>query len=152
MTFSKLRDPADDFVYVDKTAILSRLVESGGYYFLSRPRRFGKSVMLSTLHELFAGNRELFAGLAIEDRWDWSARYPVIRISFGVSGHGGAPHLRRYRPAHVALSTLRRPVPSICGTRNRLRGKAFQANTVGRPYDQIRFGSGDFRTEERFEG
>jgi len=82
-TFSKLRDPADDFVYVDKTEVLYRLAASGGYYFLSRPRRFGKSVMLSTLHELFAGNRELFAGLYVEDKWDWSVRYPVIRISFG---------------------------------------------------------------------
>ena len=82
-TFSELVDPAENYVYVDKTAVLHRLVTSGKYYFLSRPRRFGKSVMLSTLHELFAGNRELFTGLYVEDKWDWSARYPVIRISFG---------------------------------------------------------------------
>ena len=82
-TFHKLRDPEQNFVYIDKTDVLLRLVESGEYYFLSRPRRFGKSVMLSTLYELFSANRELFAGLYIEDKWDWSKKHPVIRISFG---------------------------------------------------------------------
>jgi len=82
-TFSKLRDPAQNFVYVDKTAVLLRLVEAGTYYFLSRPRRFGKSVLLSTLYELFSANKPLFKGLYIEDKWDWDTSYPVIRISFG---------------------------------------------------------------------
>ncbi|HFQ81249.1 MAG TPA: hypothetical protein ENK33_07750 [Desulfobacterales bacterium] len=82
-TFSKLRDPEQNFVYVDKTDVLLRLVEAGEYYFLSRPRRFGKSVMLSTLDDLFSGNRDLFKGLDIEDKWDWNKKHPVIRISFG---------------------------------------------------------------------
>ncbi len=82
-TFSKLRDPEQNFVYVDKTDVLLELVEAGEYFFLSRPRRFGKSVMLSTLYELFRGNREPFNGLYIEDKWDWSKKHPVIRISFG---------------------------------------------------------------------
>ncbi len=82
-TFSKLRDPEDNFVYVDKTAGLGQLAANGGYYFLSRPRRFGKSVMLSTLYDMFAGHRELFTGLDIENKWDWSKKHPVIRISFG---------------------------------------------------------------------
>jgi hypothetical protein len=82
-TFSKLRDPELNFVYVDKTEVLLRLVEAGEYYFLSRPRRFGKSVMLSTLYELFRGNQALFSGLYIEDKWNWDKKYPVIRISFG---------------------------------------------------------------------
>jgi len=82
-TFSELVDPEEHYVYVDKTKVLHTLVSEGKYYFLSRPRRFGKSVMLSTLYELFRGNRELFAGLYIEDKWDWSKKYPVIRISFG---------------------------------------------------------------------
>ncbi|MEA1921609.1 MAG: AAA family ATPase, partial [Pseudomonadota bacterium] len=81
--FSKLRDPLENYAYVDKTEVFLRLVTSGGYYFLSRPRRFGKSVMLSTLDELFSANKELFKGLYIEDKWDWAIRYPVIRISFG---------------------------------------------------------------------
>jgi len=82
-TFSKLRNPERNCVYVDKTEILLRLVQNGEYYFLSRPRRFGKSVTLTTLYELFSGNRELFNGLYIEDKWDWDIKHPVIRISFG---------------------------------------------------------------------
>ncbi len=82
-TFSELVDPEENNVYVDKTAVLHTLVTEGKYYFLSRPRRFGKSVMLSTLYELFSGNRKLFNGLHIEDKWDWNKKYPVIRISFG---------------------------------------------------------------------
>ena len=82
-TFSKLRDLRANYVYVDKTESIFRLATEGEYYFLSRPRRFGKSVLLSTLHELFSGNKELFSGLYIEDKWDWDTSYPVIRISFG---------------------------------------------------------------------
>ena len=58
--------------YVDKTGFAVRLAEEGTHYFLSRPRRFGKSLFLDTLEELFAGSRELFAGLQAHDRWDWS--------------------------------------------------------------------------------
>ena len=68
--------------YVDKTGMALRLVDEGKYYFLSRPRRFGKSLFIDTLKELFEGNAELFKGLAAETRWDWGTRYPVIRISF----------------------------------------------------------------------
>ena len=82
-TFAKLRDPEEGFIYVDKTPFILELIKSGQYFFLSRPRRFGKSVLVSTLYELFRGNRELFKGLYIEDKWDWSKRYPVIKISLG---------------------------------------------------------------------
>jgi hypothetical protein len=68
---------------VDKTGIAVDLAERGAYYFLSRPRRFGKSLFLDTLQELFEGNHALFTGLAAETRWDWSKKYPVIRIGFG---------------------------------------------------------------------
>ncbi len=71
-----------DFYYVDKTGFALRLIAEGKYYFLSRPRRFGKSLFLDTLAELFAGNEVLFRGLEAESRWDWSRRYPVIRLSF----------------------------------------------------------------------
>ncbi len=74
---------SEDYYYVDKTPFVHRLIESGKYYFLSRPRRFGKSLFLDTLKELFEGSESLFRGLYIHDRWDWSIRYPVIRISFG---------------------------------------------------------------------
>ena len=69
--------------YVDKTAYIRRLLDEGKHYFLSRPRRFGKSLFLDTLKEVFEGNEPLFAGLFIHDRWDWSVRYPVLRLSFG---------------------------------------------------------------------
>ena len=73
--------------YVDKTGLAVDLIEAGSYYFLSRPRRFGKSLLIDTLKELFEGNRALFTGLAAESRWDWSKPHPVIRISFS-SGSG----------------------------------------------------------------
>jgi hypothetical protein len=80
-TFSKLRE--EGCYYVDKTALAMQLIQSGSYYFLSRPRRFGKSLFLDTLREMFEGNQALFKGLAAENAWDWSKKYPVIRISFG---------------------------------------------------------------------
>ncbi|MEF3254040.1 MAG: AAA family ATPase, partial [Deferribacterales bacterium] len=81
-TFSKIIK--ENYVYVDKTQYIVELVESGVYYFLSRPRRFGKSLFVDTLKEAFEGNRELFKGLYIYDRWDWDVKYPVINISFGA--------------------------------------------------------------------
>lgn len=70
-----------DFVYVDKTQYIIKLLEGAGYYFLSRPRRFGKSLFLSTLEQFFLGKKELFKNLAIENyQWNWEAR-PVIRMS-----------------------------------------------------------------------
>jgi len=82
-TFSELVDPAENNIYVDKTEAINTLAKSGQYYFLRRPSHFGKSVLLSTLAELFAANKPLFQGLFIEDKWDWETCYPVIRISFG---------------------------------------------------------------------
>ena len=79
-TFREIRE--EDCYYVDKTAQIWRLVEQGTHYFLSRPRRFGKSLLVDTLKELFAGSEELFQGLYIHDRWEWSVRHPVVRLSF----------------------------------------------------------------------
>ena len=87
-TFRELRE--EDCYYVDKTGFIARLLDEGKHYFLSRPRRFGKSLFLDTLKELFEGNEALFTGLHIHDRWDWSLRYPVVRLDFG-SGHFGEP-------------------------------------------------------------
>ena len=70
------------YKYIDKTMYLHRMATTGKYYFLSRPRRFGKSLTVSTLNELYKGSRELFSGLWIEDKWDWSLKHPVIRLSF----------------------------------------------------------------------
>ena len=72
----------EDCYYVDKTPLIAKLIEDGSYYFLSRPRRFGKSLLLDTIKELFEGNKSLFNGLFIEDKWNWENKYPVIRINF----------------------------------------------------------------------
>ena len=80
-TFRKIWQ--EDCYYVDKTAYIRRLLDEGTHYFLSRPRRFGKSLFLDTLKELFEGNEPLFAGLYIREHWDWSVRHPVVRLSFG---------------------------------------------------------------------
>ena len=79
-TFRTIRE--ENCYYVDKTAYMARLVAEGKHYFLSRPRRFGKSLFLDTLKELFEGNEPLFKGLAIHERWDWSVRHPVLRLDF----------------------------------------------------------------------
>ena len=86
--FRELREL--DCYYVDKTAYVKRLLDEGKYYSLSRPRRFGKSLFLDTLKELFEGSEELFAGLYIHERWIWSDRHPVVRLSFG-GRHFAAP-------------------------------------------------------------
>ena len=87
-TFRTIRET--DSYYVDKTPWIERLVDEGKHYFLSRPRRFGKSLLLDTMKELYEGNEALFRGLAIHDRWDWSVRHPVVRLSFGA-GDFNAP-------------------------------------------------------------
>jgi len=79
-TFRKIVE--ENCVYVDKTDIAFDLIQHYSYVFLSRPRRFGKSLFLDTLRNIFEGNKELFEGLYIYDKWDWSVRYPVVRISF----------------------------------------------------------------------
>ena len=71
------------YVYVDKTEQIHRIISGGKYFFLSRPRRFGKSLLLSTLNELYSGSAKLFEALWIERRWDFgSSARPVIWIRF----------------------------------------------------------------------
>ena len=91
-TFRKIRE--ENFYYVDKTVYMRRLVDEGGHFFLSRPRRFGKSLFLDTLKELFEGNEPLFEGLAIHDHWDWSVHHPVLRLSFGSGDFKEPGYLR----------------------------------------------------------
>lgn len=79
-TFSKIRE--DNYIYIDKTDIALDIIENYQYVFLSRPRRFGKSLFLDTLRNIFEAKKEYFKGLAIEPKWDWSVSYPVILISF----------------------------------------------------------------------
>ena len=84
-TFREVREA--DCYYVDKTAHIRQLVEEGKHWFLSRPRRFGKSLLLDTVKELFEGNEALFRGLHVHPRWDWTARHPVLRLD--LSGNCG---------------------------------------------------------------
>ena len=79
----------ENYIYVDKTEYIHKLTTEGRYYFLSRPRRFGKSLLVSTLKELFLGSRELFEGLWIEDKWDWTKKRPVVHISFAEMPYQG---------------------------------------------------------------
>ncbi len=74
----------DNCYYIDKTQMVKKLVDNGTYYFLSRPRRFGKSLFLDTLKSAFEGNRELFKGLYLEHNWNFDENYPVLKISFGA--------------------------------------------------------------------
>ncbi len=88
-TFSKLIE--NDYLYIDKTKLIFDLIASGSnYYFLSRPRRFGKSLLLSTLKEIFAGNRNLFRDLWIYDQIPWQ-KHPVIHMDFSVITHSKDP-------------------------------------------------------------
>lgn len=80
--FEKIRK--EGYVYVDKTALIHRLVKSGTYYFLSRPRRFGKSLLISTLEAYFSGKKHLFEGLAIEDlETEWN-EYPILHFDLNA--------------------------------------------------------------------
>ena len=74
----------EGYVYIDKTLFVKKLVDKGRYYFLSRPRRFGKSLFLDTLKAAFEGRKELFYGLFLQNNWNWQEKYPVLKISFGA--------------------------------------------------------------------
>lgn len=92
--FESLRK--DGFLYVDKTALIYQLVQTGSYYFLSRPRRFGKSLLISTLEAYFQGKKELFKGLAIELlEKDWVA-YPLLHINLNISNTNSGRTWRIY--------------------------------------------------------
>ncbi|GAP72982.1 hypothetical protein SAMD00024442_52_6 [Candidatus Symbiothrix dinenymphae] len=91
-SFEKLRD--EGCLYVDKTKEILQLTSSN-IVFLSRPRRFGKSLLVSTLEELYNGSQHLFEGLYIYDKWDWTQRYPVIRIDWTIIKHGSKEEMER---------------------------------------------------------
>ena len=79
-SFEKIR--INGYVYIDKTEYIYKMVQEGSAYFLSRPRRFGKSLLVSTLEAYFKGKRELFEGLDIEkEEREWKV-YPVLHIDF----------------------------------------------------------------------
>ena len=79
-TFSQIIN--EDYLYIDKTKEAYELIDNYKYVFLSRPRRFGKSLFLTTLKEIFEGKKDLFKGLYIYDKYDF-VKYPVIKITTG---------------------------------------------------------------------
>ena len=93
------------FYYVDKTPFIPKLTSK--YYFLSRPRRFGKSLFLDTLKEAFSGNKELFKGLYLYDNWNWEKKYPVITINF-TSGVMSSSQLLKKNIHHILETNAKR--------------------------------------------
>ncbi|MDR3048893.1 MAG: ATP-binding protein [Elusimicrobiota bacterium] len=93
-SFKDLRKNPIDYLYIDKTPYIYEMSTKGKIYFLSRPRRFGKSLLISAIDELFSGNNELFEGLYIYDKWDWNKKYPVIRIDFGSGDYSSNEKLK----------------------------------------------------------
>ncbi|MFH1643670.1 MAG: AAA family ATPase [bacterium] len=86
---------SNDYLYIDKTKQIYDIITTGKTYFISRPRRFGKSLLCSTLEEIFKGNKELFKNLWIYDSdylWD---EHPVIRIDMSKIGHKTADELEK---------------------------------------------------------
>ena len=106
-TFKDIRDKEQNYIYIDKTKEALDLIENGRYYFLSRPRRFGKSLFLDTLQDIFEGKKELFEGLYIYDKWDWEDRYPVIKLSFGAG---------YLSSTHASLNYTHHPRTNTCFT------------------------------------
>ena len=105
---SSLREIREtDCYYVDKTTHIRRLIEGGKYYFLSRPRRFGKSLLVDTLRALFEGNEELFRGLAAHGEWDWSVRHPVLRFDFSAGEFGDPDGVREDAESQLAAMERR---------------------------------------------
>jgi hypothetical protein len=111
--FAKLREAGASYLYVDKTLPLFNLLDAGNYLFLARPRRFGKSLLCSTIKYLYEGRRELYAGLAIDPLWDWSKTNPVVHLSLASAESISVEALReslltmlanQARPYGIALS------------------------------------------------
>ncbi|EIJ36591.1 AAA-ATPase-like protein [Thiothrix nivea DSM 5205] len=100
-TFGEIR--RNNHYYVDKTYLAVKLAKEGKHYFLSRPRRFGKSLFLDTLKELFEGNEPLFVGLSAHQQWDWSVKYPVLRFSFGGENYRETQNLANTLDAQLKL-------------------------------------------------
>ena len=110
-TFGRLRE--EGFTYVDKTAALHAMAcgEQGVQFFIARPRRFGKSLAVSTLKALFEGRRDFFQGLAIEPKWDWSKKWPVIHLDMGTMQYDTVEQLTIALKDYLRGEALRLGVP-----------------------------------------
>ena len=100
-TFSEVRE--GDYIYIDKTDMVYRMTQSFKYVFLSRPRRFGKSLLASTLHSYFAGKKELFKGLAIEKLETEWAEHPVLHFDMSLGKHMDKEQLERFLGGRLAF-------------------------------------------------
>ncbi|MCQ2275569.1 MAG: ATP-binding protein [Bacteroidales bacterium] len=99
--FEKLR--REGYLYIDKTSLLYKMVTSGCYYFLSRPRRFGKSLLLSTIEAYFQGKRELFEGLAVAElESDWT-EYPILHLDLNTRNYSVKESLEAELNKHLEL-------------------------------------------------
>jgi len=110
-TFAKIRE--GDYCYADKTGFISIHVDCGTYFFISRPRRFGKSLFIDTLRDAFSCNKKLFTGLALENTWNWE---PSVSVGFydfvgcgRLCGTTEKPYQERVRSTH----RLRRPLTML---------------------------------------
>ena len=127
-----------DCYYVDKTPLIRDLVERSDHCFLSRPRRFGKSLLLDTLRSLFECREGLFRGLDIHGHWDWSAPHPVVRLSFdGKYGGPGEIEGGRHRAAGGDRASVR--PPSRPGVRHRSQAASERS---GPPAPRLRAAGG----------
>ena len=124
-SFSRIRERG--YYYVDKTPLIIQLLMTSDYIFLSRPRRFGKSLTIDTIAELFAGNKPLFEGLYAENHWDWDDVYPVIRLSFaGEPEQGKIEALRVSIKDNIVDNALRLDVKLEEEDLNAGLGRAFK--------------------------
>lgn len=98
-SFEEIRN--SDYVYVDKTTLIYQMVSKGKYYFLSRPRRFGKSLLVSTMEAYFGGRKELFKGLAMESLEKNWTEYPVLHLDLTGSSYTDVSHLRISLDQHL---------------------------------------------------
>lgn len=104
-SFAKIRE--GNYYYVDKTPLIIDLLNASEVVFLSRPRRFGKSLTIDTIAQLFSGNKELFTGLYAEENWDWEKTYPVIRISLAGESKKNNPELIERYITNLVLENAR---------------------------------------------
>lgn len=112
--FEKIR--REGYVYVDKTPWMWKMISEGSYYFLSRPRRFGKSLMVSTLEAFFSGQRELFKGLYADTvEWDW-LQYPIMHLDLNVKKYETREDL--YKVLHRHLEQWEQTYDSPYGSRD----------------------------------
>lgn len=119
--FEKLRK--NNYHYIDKTALIHQLATTGHYYFISRPRRFGKSLLISTLKAYFQGKRELFAGLAMEQLEKEWATHPVLHLDFNTEKYDTPESLEtKINTTLVAWEKLYGAEPSEVSISTRFEG------------------------------